>query len=287
MGLVDDIFGGGDGIDIDPLAIIEAQKQANIEALLRGFEISQQGQVTPFGTVSFTGEVGTPDRLRTIGLVPGLEAFAQQQIGGLTGLPQLSPLIGEDARQRVGQATTNRILGLLEPSFQQQEARLLNDLRQRGLARGGEAFETELANLRRSQGEQRLAAALEGEVRGGAEQARQFDITRLARGQPLTELGAVSGLAPNPGQIPTAFPSPANVLGAESLGLQAQQIENAGRSGLLQSLLPLAGTIAGGFFGGPAGAAGTIFGGPATPPIMPTFRNPISGSFRLPNFTGF
>ena len=63
----------------DPVATANAQAAANKEAVRESALVNQINQVTPYGTLKYTGEVGAPDRTATTTLSP-----AQQQMLDLT-----------------------------------------------------------------------------------------------------------------------------------------------------------------------------------------------------------
>lgn len=81
----------------DPFETAAAQSQANTAAARESAQLNQINQVTPFGNVSFSGQLGTPGRTQTTTLSPAEQAkldlantFALEQ-GGL-GLEKLGQL---------------------------------------------------------------------------------------------------------------------------------------------------------------------------------------------------
>lgn len=250
----------------DPSQIAQAQGAANVEAAREQARLSQFNQVNPFGQLTFTGEIGTPERTATTTLTPEAQAQleAQQRLGlGLTGFAETQlPVIqetlgerlsfeglpglgvGEGARTAAEQAVFQRGANLLEPQFQQQRDRLETNLANRGIPINSPAYDAAIDELERSQGVQRENLALSAVQAGGAEQARQFGLAQAARqqgigeilqqrGQPINELAALLGRSPQVGvpqfqQFAQQGVQPANVLGAQELafGGQLQNFQN-------------------------------------------------------------
>lgn len=206
------------------------------EALTQFARFSQIGQETPFGSLTFEGEIGSPDRRQVIRLTPELQAQleARQGIqGGLLDIgegqvpfiaerfadplsfEQLSPILGGQdllsSAAEVEQATFDRARSLLQPDFERSRADLETRLTQQGVPRGSAAYNEAIDRLERSQGEQ-LDRLAQGSVAAGRQeqsrlfnvgtQRRQQEISELLteRGQPLAELAALLGQAPAPGQ---------------------------------------------------------------------------------------
>lgn len=233
----------------DPGAIAAQQAAANVEAARETARLNQFNQVTPFGTLTFTGELGAPDRTATTALSPqGQATFDIQQA--------LAQQLSQLATQRAGQIPTDpfsfaglpsaptgdpaeririeeALLGRLEPQFERQEDRLRTRLANQGITQGSEAFGNALEDLNRARTDARLAAI----AQGGVEQQRQFGLQQAARGTalqealtgralPQNELAALLQGAPavgipnfgQPGQIGIA---PPDVLGAQGLAQQS------------------------------------------------------------------
>ena len=262
----------------DPAATAQAQAQANAEAVREAARVNQINQVTPFGSIQFTGGIGTPQRTQTLELPPDLAAqvAGQQQIGrGLTEFAQgfvprtaealsdpfsleglgPAPIPDDASRQRVEQALFER----LNPQLDRQREQLLTRLANQGIAPGSEAFQNAIGDFNRGVNDLRLATV----AQGGAEQQRLFQLGQagrqqaiseqlLQRTQPINEIAALLRGAPaiqTPQvQQPAAFGvQPADVLGATALQQQGQLAQfNAD----LQRQQ--------GFFGGVGGLAGTL-----------------------------
>lgn len=239
----------------DPTQLAQAQGAANVEAAREAARLSQFNQITPYGTLEFTGEIGTPERTATTTLTPDAQAQleAQQRLGlGLTGfaetqLPTIQetlgrPLsfeglpglgVGEEARTAAEQAVFQRGANLLDPEFDRQRSDLETSLANKGIPMGSPAYNEAMRRLDASQGLQRENLALSAVQAGGAEQARQFGLSQAARqqgiaeilqqrGQPINELAVLLGQSGQVGvpqfqQFASQGVQPANILGAEEL----------------------------------------------------------------------
>lgn len=83
----------------DPVQTAEAQAEFNQQAALQSAQLNQINEVTPFGSVNFTGALGTPDRTRVVTLSPDeqakLDLANQIAIGlGQQGINQIGSLPG-------------------------------------------------------------------------------------------------------------------------------------------------------------------------------------------------
>lgn len=198
----------------DPFATAQAQAQANAEAVRESALVNQINQVTPFGTETFTGTVGEPDRTRTIALDPADQANlgTQRQIGaGLFGLgesallPQVQAALGNQldfsglpqisgaqdliaGAEPLEQATFERGLNLLQPGLDRREEDLQVRLANQGIPQGSEAFTGAVDDFERARQQQLENLALSSVGAGRAEQSRLFGLEQAARQQGLSEL---------------------------------------------------------------------------------------------------
>ena len=216
----------------DPVATAQAQAAANKEAVFESARVSQINEISPFGSATFSGEIGEPSRTRTTTLptIPQAtlesqnrlaqvlsefgEDFLPQITGALEqpftleGLPELptGPNLNA-AAQAVERATFERGRGLLDPGFRKQERRLNVDLVNRGLPRSGEAFRGEIKDFRTAENEALNRVALDAVRAGRSEQSRLFGVglqerqqgigeRQLERAQPINELAALLQGAP-------------------------------------------------------------------------------------------
>ena len=70
----------------DPMQTAQAQQGLNREAIRDAASYSQIGQQTPWGSVNYSGELGSPDRQQTTTLNPQDQQRLDQQRGIQSGL---------------------------------------------------------------------------------------------------------------------------------------------------------------------------------------------------------
>ncbi len=198
----------------NPATTAQAQAAANSAAARESALVNQINQVTPFGSETFTGEIGTPERTRIVALDPADQANleTQRRIGsGLFGLgegsllPQVQSALGNQldfsglpqisgqqdlasAAQPLEQATFQRGLNLLQPGLEQQQRDLEVRLANQGIPQGSAAFNEAVGNFERNRGQQLENLALSSVGAGRAEQSRLFGLEQAARQQDLSEL---------------------------------------------------------------------------------------------------
>lgn len=273
----------------DPAATAAAQQGLNREAVLESARVNQINQVTPYGNVTFSGEVGSPERTQTLTLPASVQAILNQQrgiAGDLTGFAQQfiprvaqglstpfntadfgeAPVASPEERQRIERNLFER----QEPLFERDEDRLRDRLANQGIAQGSEAFSGEFDDFNRFRNDARLASI----NAAGNEYARDFALQNqtyqqriadalLNRTQGLNEVSALLQGAPaiqqpqlpgiGQGQI-----APGDFQGAQALNYQGllnnynQQLgaQNS-RYGALAGLAGAlgGGALAGGLFG--------------------------------------
>lgn len=268
----------------DPAATAAAQGAINTEAARESARLNQINQVTPYGNVTYSGELGGPNRTQTLILPPGVQAIldAQTNVGGnlanfATGfVPRVAeglsqpfntadyggaPVADPAERQRI----EANLFGRLEPQFNKDEDRLRNTLANQGIGQGAEAFGSAFDDFNRAKTDARLAAA----NAGGQEYARDFGLQNqsyqqrisdalLNRTQGLNEVSALLQGAPAINQPQAPQPAQFGVNPADFQGAQALQYQ-----GLLNnynqqmgSRNALMGGLAG--LGGSLGAAALI-----------------------------
>ena len=84
-------FGGGAKAP-DPYVTAQQQSAVNRDALVTAAQLNQMNQVGPFGSLSYTGQIGTPDRTQTVELRPELQNILQGQLGSTQALTDLANL---------------------------------------------------------------------------------------------------------------------------------------------------------------------------------------------------
>lgn len=82
----------------DPYATAAAQGKANADAIKTASQYNQVNQVTPFGSQTWSGELGSPDRTVTTTLNPQTQNLINSQMGIAQGLT-------DAAQSRLGQIT--------------------------------------------------------------------------------------------------------------------------------------------------------------------------------------
>jgi len=168
-----------------------------------------QGQVPEGGSAAaFTQETPFQSDLRSLqeNLGIGLATEAGQQFGQLaaqtpfdftqglpefqfqdaTNLPEL-PTDFEDTRRQVTKSVFDRQLGLLQPEFTRQREDLAQNLANRGIPIGSEAYNQATNRLDTQQSEQTQRLAQAADVAGGAEASRTFGMTLQARNQAIAD----------------------------------------------------------------------------------------------------
>ena len=202
--------------------------------------MSAMGMADP--TNPFSGPLTTSD-LPSFSFqdATNLPAFQSQLPGAGTGptslnvpdnLPTL-PTDFEDTSRQVTQSVFDRQLGLLQPEFTRQRESLEQNLADRGLPIGGEAYNSAIDRLERQQGEQQQRLAQQADVAGGQEASRLFGQASTARGQLFREAAAQGefGLA---GQHQAFGQQAANV--AQQNAARQQQIADQLRANELNNM---------------------------------------------------
>ena len=200
----------------DPNALIQQDAAANritqftpYGNLLFG-SVGDQGQFvqSPDGAAAFTQETPFQSDLRALqeNLGIGLATEAGQQFDQLaaqtpfdftqglpefqfqdaTNLPEL-PTDFEDTRRQVTKSVFDRQLGLLQPEFTRQREDLAQNLANRGIPIGSEAYNQATNRLDTQQSEQTQRLAQAADVAGGAEASRTFGMTLQARNQAIAD----------------------------------------------------------------------------------------------------
>lgn len=272
----------------DPVATAQAQGAANQAAVRESALVNQINQVSPFGTETYTGAIGSPGRTRTTALTPeGQQQLdLQNQIGtGLLGLgsnPLLSQVEGavgtplnfeglqgisgagdlEGQGAGLEQATFQRGQNLLQPDMDRQRDQLTTQLANQGIPEGSEAYNEAVGRMERGQQSQLENLALSSVGAGRAEQTRlagleqgirqqQIQERLTERGQPINELAAL--LQGAPAIQGPQFQTPLQYNVGPAPYLSAQQLA----TGVGVSNAQNQGQIGAGLLGG----VGSLFGG--------------------------
>jgi hypothetical protein len=63
----------------DPIQTAQAQTNINTGALQSAAQLNQINQTGPFGSVTYSGAIGSPDRTQTTTLTPGMQGVLDGQ----------------------------------------------------------------------------------------------------------------------------------------------------------------------------------------------------------------
>jgi len=278
----------------DPAATAAAQAAANKEAVREQAVVNQIDQVTPYGSMTYSGEIGQPGRTVTQTLAPEQQAIldlnnqaatkygqtANNQLDAVQGtLSQpldlstlgAAPVANEGYRNQVADSLYSRV----NPQLDRDREILQTQLANQGIQIGSEAYQDAVGDFDRSRNDMRLAI----DAQAGNEMQRQFGLEAATRDratneliqqrtQPLNELASMltgsQVQSPSFVNTPQAPALPADIMGAtygsyngQLNAYNAQQQASAARSQGLYSLLG-AGAIGAGMYFGGGPAIGTL-----------------------------
>jgi len=259
----------------NPASTAAAQSAANKEAVHESAKVNQINEVGPWGKLTYSGEIGSPERTRTTEYTPeGQQLYDTQQ-----GIAQT---LGSYANDKVGQLPTDRFsLGQfgdvpqvneayrtnyenarfdrLQPQWDRDRSQLETSLSNQGIVQGSDAYKEAIDELNRSRNDARLAiqgagTAEMGNLYGMELQGRQQGITEYMteRNAPINELAAALQGTPATGspqfQAPAQYQiAPADVAGLTmgNYGAQvgAANAANAANSSLMGNGIGAAGMI--------------------------------------------
>lgn len=183
----------------DPVATANAQSAANKEAVIESAKVNQINQVTPYGELRYSGDIGSPNRTVTQTLSPSQQQQLDQQnqiAGGLgsaainqmkylpqdrfslSGLPEYQKAGSPDdflaQRQQVQDATYKSLTAPMEQRFQRQNTEADQRLANRGIVEGSGLYNNLQGDIRRSQNEAYDQAAQQALLAGSDEAARLY-----------------------------------------------------------------------------------------------------------------
>lgn len=235
----------------DPAATAAAQAAANKEAVTESAKVNQINEVTPYGSVSWSGDIGAPDRTKTTSLSPEgqLQLDQRNQLAELLGISALDragqmpqepfaldgsmPRVSDFSGSELEQREFDRAMELMRPELQRQERNFESTMANRGIPLGGEAYSDARNQFDQARDSMIRGAAYDAMNAGNAEQSRLYNMARTERGddineqlllrqQPMNELAAILQGTP-------AFQNPA-------FGSTAQyQISPADYAGAIQN----------------------------------------------------
>jgi hypothetical protein len=148
----------------DPAATAAAQSAANKEAVTESAKVNQINTVSPYGSTSWSGEIGAPDRTQTTTLSPSGQTQLNQQNQVAEGLGNKALQIYDylptdqfnyDGIKQVSdnydtnrQAATDKVYGMLtnntQRDFDRSEETLRSKLASQGLGKNNEDYKREM-----------------------------------------------------------------------------------------------------------------------------------------------
>lgn len=186
----------------DPHATADAQTQQNLDALYTTAAINQMGINMPGYNISYTGEIGDPDRTMNLTLSPEKQMLADILYGGVRDIgqqmqfmPDFSGDYSADA-QRVEDATFDAIMSRLRPEQERLSDQTYTRLNVSGNPMGSEIYGTEMDRLQRLQTDENLQATLAAIQAGRGEHSRLFDIGITKNQLPYKNLAQLLALDP-------------------------------------------------------------------------------------------
>jgi len=259
----------------DPAAAARAQGAANKEAVYESARVNQINEVNPWGSLTYSGDIGSPDRTRTTSLSPegqqafdtqqeitqGLGTYAKDKLSELPTTPfslgQFGdvPMVDKDYRTDYENARFER----LAPQWEKDRAALETQLANSGITQGSDAYNDAIDEMNRTKTDARLAIQGAGTSEMGnllsmALQSRQQGIGeyQLERNAPINELSAALQGAPAVGTPNFAQPAQYSVASPDIAGLtmgtygaqaNAAAQQNAGANALAGNVLGSGATL--------------------------------------------
>lgn len=261
--------------------LADAQTEINRDTAQTQFQYGATNQITPWGSLTYqqvgTWPDGTPRYEARQTMSPQVQGLydallgasrgAASNIGQQINLPNTSglsplPTSGDYSadRLRVEESLWNR----LNPQMDRSRASREQDLFNRGVRPGTEAYDNAMRDLAQQENDLRNQVVLSG----GQEQSRMFadalagrsqefnelgslfNMGLAARSQPINEIAALMGGTgiSSPGYVPTPQPG---VSGVDYAGLRMQQYQDEAQryQNMMSGLFNLGGSIIGGMFG--------------------------------------
>lgn len=202
----------------DPFNLAGVQDSATRNILTQG-AVNRIDQRIPGANIQYSGPGRTSS---AITLDPAIQALFEKRVGAAnTGAGAAQGLLTglEGGRAAVTQSFYDKQLGLLNPTFDQNESRLKSTLLNRGIPEGGEAY-TNAYNLeiRNPRNKAYTTAAQNAVLAGGTD---MLNTTNVAKG--LIGIDPTTGI---PGNNSFTAPATVDVQGAEQLKFNAALAEN-------------------------------------------------------------
>lgn len=191
--------------------------------------LNRVNQTTPFGSVTYSG----PDKTnQTVTLSPAMQgvldsAIGRAMAGGAVSAPEFDANLN---RQSIVDALYGRSMSLVEPQFQQRERSLRQNLADRGLVEGSEAY-TKALNMEmdaqnRARTDAGLAAVLGGDDAWNRERAYALNRDQIVGQRDQIDFNELASLL---GATPQAGISPVDVTGSAGLSYQGELANYQGK----------------------------------------------------------
>ena len=279
-------YGGGKGSAPPAPDYVGAAQQTaagNLEAARATAAANRTNQITPYGNLTYTANPGTdpygntlytatqtlaPDQQKllnqTTALNTGLLGTAQS---GLDYANQVLSQPGVDTSKLPstgfdpGQSYQDAIMARLSPQIDRENAQLEQQLANRGIAAGTDAYNQAKQLQAQNQNDRLNSAVVQGMNTGLAANQQGFQQQAYNQMQPINVINALrtGSQVQNPSFVNT--PQQANTAGADILGatnaqyqnqLNAYNAQQAQSGGFLGGLMNLGGTLGSAFIRGPA-----------------------------------
>lgn len=268
----------------DPAQTAAAQGQANKEAVRESAKVNQYNQTTPYGSVTWSGAIGGPDRTQAVTLNPSMQAALENQqrvTQGLSGfaadyVPRVANSLSTpfntadlgavpQANQQAWDNAYNAIIQRNQPQADRQLSQLQTQLANQGIGLGAEAYSNAMQDYQRGQNDFNLAA----QQAATGQEAQQYGLEQSAYQQALSNallnrtqgLNEVSALiqgspaiqTPQVQQTAQYQIAPPDIMGANALDYQGRMNAYNQQVGNNNSMM-------GGLFGlgGALGSAGIM-----------------------------
>ena len=235
----------------DPVATANAQAAANSAAVRESALMNQIGQNTPYGSLFYTGEIGSPDRAVNTTLAPAQQAMLDQQNAASLQYGQIannqlgvvadqfsSPVdfssVGPapQAGQGAWQNSYDALVARNQPRADRERDAMMTRLSNQGLDAGSAAYAVATDEFNRGQTDFGLAA----QQAAMAQQAQQYSLESAAYNQARNDLMAQRN-------------QPLNELAALASGQQIQNPAFQGQSNYSVGAAPIADAIYGNYQG--------------------------------------
>lgn len=242
----------------DPAATAAAQGQINKQTAIAQSELNNVNQNTPYGSISYsqtgTAADGTPQYTATTSLSPDMQGLVNSNIQNATGASSLYNTLLGNAQSTLSKpldlswgATEANLDALnrntLDPQWQQQSDQLQQQLYNRGVVPGSEAYDNAMRDFNQQKSDAYNNMYLQGHQTAVNDLTTQYN-------SPLNALSALQSgsQVSQPGVGQTAQTAQTGIQPANYAGLVQQDYQNQLQSSnaAMGGLFGLGGTLLGG-----------------------------------------